>query len=187
MPSCLRFELLSYCRRFSSGTASEQDQRRQPSDSGSLLQPAPMLSDEQHERIRRLAAATASRQGSRPPRPFETWLELEVYLQLSELGYNVIPQFKIASGSIDLVIEGQNARLAVGCDSDQWGGPEQYQKDLALQQKLERCGWIFFRIRGSEFMRHPTQVLERLQQKLKHQKIFPKKVAPLLQVVRAAS
>lgn len=49
-----------------------------------------------------------------------------------------------AGKRIDLVIEGNQAQLAVECDGDFWHGPEQYEKDSERQRMLERCGWQFF-------------------------------------------
>lgn len=49
-----------------------------------------------------------------------------------------------AGKRIDLVIEGNQAQLAVECDGDFWHGPEQDEKDSERQRMLERCGWQFF-------------------------------------------
>ena len=56
---------------------------------------------------------------------------------------------------IDLVVTGGESRLAVECDGDEWHGAEQFEKDLARQQDLERVGWRFVRIRESEFYLDP--------------------------------
>jgi hypothetical protein len=57
---------------------------------------------------------------------------------------------------------GGHYRLAVECDGDTWHGPKEYERDLARQRDLERCGWTFFRIRESEFYIDPHAVLRRL-------------------------
>ena len=94
------------------------------------------------------------RGNGKQPDPFESWFEVDVYNAIVRKGYKVIPQYKVAGGKfrIDLAVILSNGTLiAVECDGDYWHGPEQYQKDMARQKILERCGWQFFRVRGSEF------------------------------------
>ena len=74
----------------------------------------------------------------------------------------MIPQFEVAGYRIDLVVEGMQGRLAVECDGDAWHGPERYEQDMARQRILERCGWTFWRVRGSWFYREPEKALEGL-------------------------
>ncbi|MCD6299620.1 MAG: DUF559 domain-containing protein, partial [Dehalococcoidales bacterium] len=87
----------------------------------------------------------------RPPAPFESWFEVDVALELLRKGFIVAPQFKVAGKRIDLVVEGGHARLAVECDGDHWHGADRYEEDMQRQRILERCGWVFFRIRASAF------------------------------------
>ena len=97
----------------------------------------------------RLKAHQADRKTESAPRPFDSWFEVDVALQIAGRGYNVVPQYPFAGRRIDLVIQGSTAQLAVECDGDYWHGrlEEQYKADLARQRQLERCGWQFFRIR----------------------------------------
>ena len=60
------------------------------------------------------------------------------------------------------MIIGGHYRLAVECDGDAWHGPREYERDLARQRDLERCGWKFFRIRESDFYIDQQAVLARL-------------------------
>jgi len=108
-----------------------------------------------------------------PPEPFDSWFEVDVYLQLHDRGFRVIPQYRAANYKIDLVVEGMKGRLAVECDGDEWHGPEEYEKDMARQRILERAKWVFWRIRGSAYYRDPTQALEPLWQKLDELNIKP--------------
>ena len=57
-------------------------------------------------------------------------------------------------------------RLAIECDGDEWHGPDNYDADMHRQRVLERCGWIFWRIRGCEYYRNPERSLEPLWKKL---------------------
>jgi predicted RNA binding protein YcfA (HicA-like mRNA interferase family) len=50
-----------------------------------------------------------------------------------------------------LVVDGTDARLAVECDGDEWHDAEHYEHDMTRQRQLERAGWTFVRVRGSDF------------------------------------
>ncbi len=67
---------------------------------------------------------------------------------------------------IDLVVEGPQSRLAIECDGEQWHGPERWHADRARQEILERAGWTFVRIRGSEYFRNPSEAMERVWARL---------------------
>lgn len=105
---------------------------------------------------------------------FESQFERDVYNQITTRGYRVIPQFKVANYKIDLVVEGMKNRLAVECDGDEWHGLDSFDADMHRQRVLERCGWIFWRIRGSEYYRNPEQSLKPLWKKLDILGIKPK-------------
>jgi very-short-patch-repair endonuclease len=113
---------------------------------------------------RRVAERTA---GEAPPHPFDSWLELDVFLRLVDRGYRVIPQHDIAGYHVDLLVEGRNGRLAVECDGDQWRGADVFEVELARQRMLERCGLPFARVRGASFYRDPDAALEPLWAALK--------------------
>jgi very-short-patch-repair endonuclease len=115
----------------------------------------------------------ANRNVETPPAPFQSWLEADITLRLNEMGYQLVPQYAFAGKNIDLVIQGQQAQLAIACDSDQWQGPEQYIADLEYQEKLQRCGWQVFRIRASRYYAEPDKALAPLLQLLKQLRIVP--------------
>jgi Superfamily I DNA and RNA helicases and helicase subunits len=105
--------------------------------------------------------------------PFESRFEQDVYLEIRRRGYRVAPQVSVAGYRIDLVVEGAKGRLAVECDGDTWHGPDRWEADTARQRQLERCGWRFVRIRGSEFYRDREVALKRLWDELDRQGIEP--------------
>ncbi|KOV87261.1 hypothetical protein ADL03_07310 [Nocardia sp. NRRL S-836] len=105
--------------------------------------------------------------------PFDSLFEQRVFNRLVDRGYSVVPQFPAESYRIDLVVVGAKARLAVECDGDAWHGPDAYERDLARQRDLERCGWTFFRIRESEFYVDRPAVLARLWDALHQLDIHP--------------
>lgn len=108
-----------------------------------------------------------------PPAPFESWFEVDVALELLHRGYVVTPQFEVAGKRIDLVVEGDHARLAVECDGDYWHGIDQYEKDMQRQRQLERCGWEFFRVRESAFYADKDSALQNLWSMLEERGILP--------------
>ena len=105
--------------------------------------------------------------------PFDSLFEQRVYNRLVERDYTVWPQYEASGYRIDLVVVGARGMLAVECDGDAWHGPEHYQRDLARQRDLERCGWTFFRIRESAFYADQPAVLEKLWATLREHEIYP--------------
>jgi len=95
--------------------------------------------------------ARGPRRPGTQPDPYESWFEVDVALELLRRRYRVRPQVEVAGYRIDLVVEGLEARLAVECDGEEWHGPEQYEHDMARQRQLERAGWMFVRVRESDF------------------------------------
>jgi len=103
----------------------------------------------------------------------ESQFEGKVCLAIANKGYKVIPQYRVAGYRIDLVVEGTKNQLAVECDGDEWHGIEQYEGNVARQRVLERCGWRFWRIRGSEYYRNPEDSLKSLWRTLSEMGIQP--------------
>jgi very-short-patch-repair endonuclease len=85
----------------------------------------------------------------------ESEFERLVMRCLITAGYRVTPQWKVGSFRIDLVVEGDNKRLAIECDGDRYHPIEKLGEDMERQAILERLGWRFARIRGSEFFQDP--------------------------------
>jgi very-short-patch-repair endonuclease len=105
--------------------------------------------------------------------PFQSLFEQRVCNRLLDRGYSVIPQFPALGYSLDLVVVGAKTRLAVECDGDHWHGPDAYQRDMARQRELERCGWHFFRVLESEFYLDPAKALAPLWDQLAELEIHP--------------
>lgn len=105
--------------------------------------------------------------------PFGSWFEVDVCLRIADHGFKVIPQYNVAGYFIDMVVEGTRNQLAVECDGDEVHGIEQYERDMARQRILERCGWRFWRIRGHEYYRDTVGSLIPLWEMLKEMGIKP--------------
>jgi superfamily I DNA and/or RNA helicase/very-short-patch-repair endonuclease len=103
----------------------------------------------------------------------ESPFEIDVLRMIVARGYKVTPQVPAGSKRIDLVIEGMKDRLAVECDGDKYHPPEKWEEDMDRQRTLERVGWKFWRVRGSEFYRDRDKSMKSLWEKLHEMKIEP--------------
>lgn len=103
----------------------------------------------------------------------ESEFERLVAHELKSHGFRVQAQYRVGFYRIDLVVEGNGKKLAVECDGDRWhSGSEKIAEDLARQAVLERLGWKFHRIRGSEFFRETTRTVKRLLTRLQELEIY---------------
>jgi len=104
----------------------------------------------------------------------ESPFERELYDELTQRGYWVTPQVRVGQYRIDMVVEGHNdARLAIECDGDRFHPLERLPEDMARQAVLERLGWTFVPVRGSQFLRDPNGALEPILGRLKAAGIEP--------------
>jgi very-short-patch-repair endonuclease len=93
----------------------------------------------------------------------ESPLERDVARRIISRGYRVTPQLWVGGKyRIDMVVEGMDQRLAVECDGDRWHGIDRWIQDKERQYVLERVGWTFWRVRGSEFYRNPEKAMKSL-------------------------
>ncbi len=105
---------------------------------------------------------------------FESPFEEEVYNWLISKGFRVTPQVRVGHYRIDLVVEGDNSRLAIECDGGKWHPPERWWQDQIRQRQLERMGWEICRIWGSDFYRDPNEAMKPILLKLDKLGIAPK-------------
>lgn len=103
----------------------------------------------------------------------ESPFEQEVLTWLVNEGYKVYPQWQVGIYRIDLVVEYEGQRVAIECDGDRWHPIEKIPEDLERQVILERVGWRFIRIRGSEFYWDRKGTMERVIQRLNQMGIRP--------------
>jgi very-short-patch-repair endonuclease len=89
----------------------------------------------------------------------ESEFEKLVLRKLFAAGFRVTPQWPVGRYRIDLVVHGNGRRLAVECDGDRFHPLEKIADDMARQAVLERLGWRFVRIRGSQFFRDPSAAI----------------------------
>ncbi|PYX92378.1 MAG: hypothetical protein DMG67_07080, partial [Acidobacteria bacterium] len=98
------------------------------------------------------------------PSPFAR----QVMKQLEARGFQVTPQWRVGAYRIDLVVEGDGRRLAIECDGDPRFPVEisKLSEDLERQTILERLGWVFTRVRATEFLRNVERAMEPIFEKL---------------------
>jgi len=106
---------------------------------------------------------------NRAQSPFER----EVMKRLLAAGYRVLPQWRVGAFRIDLVVEGERRRVAIECDGDRYHPLEKIPEDMERQSVLERMGWVFTRLRSTDFLRNPDQAMKQVIEKLEALEIFP--------------
>jgi hypothetical protein len=65
-----------------------------------------------------------------------------------------------------VVLGAGGARVALECDGDRFHPPDDLDRDLDRQRILERLGWRFVRVRGSEFFRDPEATMGRVRRRM---------------------
>jgi len=83
----------------------------------------------------------------------ESGFEKEVCQRLMDANYRTRSQVRAGSYKIDLVVEGaEDKRLAIELDGDRWHSPDRWHEDMRRQASLERAGWTFWRVFGSQWL-----------------------------------
>ena len=104
----------------------------------------------------------------------ESEFERLVLKSLTESGYRVQTQWAVGAFRIDMVVIGSDSRkVALECDGDRFHPPDEIGRDLDRQRILERLGWRFVRLRGSEYFRDPSQAMARIRTSLKDLGVEP--------------
>jgi len=104
----------------------------------------------------RAAASEKDRRSGRAVSEFEQ----QVMQLLSQEGYQVAPRWMVGAYCIDMVVGRGDRRVAVECDGDRHYAVDKIPEDMERQAVLERLGWRFIRIRGSQFFRDPQAVMK---------------------------
>lgn len=97
----------------------------------------------------------------------ESVFEERVIESLVNNGYKIIPQWKVGTYRIDLVVVGLDGKkIAIECDGERFHSEEKLKDDVYRQMTLERLGWQFIRIRGSEYFKNPSLTIEKVFNRL---------------------
>lgn len=104
----------------------------------------------------------------------ESPFEESVATSLLAAGYHIAQQWQVGAYRIDMVVFYNDSAVAIECDGESFhSGDEQVRADMERQAILERIGWRFIRIRGSEYFRDPDKTMERVKDELNTLGIFP--------------
>ncbi len=89
--------------------------------------------------------------------------EVAVASYLSLHGYHLVQQWEVGAYRLDMVAICGKKTVAIECDGEKWhSGEVKIREDMERQTILERLGWRFIRIRGSEYYRNPEKTMERV-------------------------
>lgn len=102
----------------------------------------------------------------------ESEFEKRVMRYLIDKGYKIIPQWEVGAYRIDMVAVYKDKKVAIECDGEKWHDEDKFEEDMNRQAILERLGWRFIRIRGSEFFKDELGAMERVYKKLNDMEIF---------------
>ncbi|WP_405135724.1 AAA domain-containing protein [Nocardia sp. NBC_01388] len=106
--------------------------------------------------------------------PFESLFEQRVFRILRSRGYHVVPQYPVGSRRLDLVVVGDDGRMAVECDGHYWHTDVTAQaNDARRDRELFRMGWTTIRIRESEFEFDPERAMSSVWKALQDKGIMP--------------
>jgi very-short-patch-repair endonuclease/cellulose biosynthesis protein BcsQ len=93
----------------------------------------------------------------------ESVFEEAVIHDLVTQGYEVIPQWQVGAYRMDMVVKSGDKKIAIECDGDKYHqGEEKIREDMQRQAILERLGWKFIRIRGSEYYGDREKTMEKV-------------------------
>ncbi|MDP2342078.1 MAG: AAA domain-containing protein [Deltaproteobacteria bacterium] len=132
------------------------------------------VEDFRHRLLRHAADPAAVRRASAEPARADSEFERRVAQHLVAAGFpQVVPRWKVGAFSLDLVVVGADGRVAIECDGDRIASPEQLQRDVDRQRILERLGWRFIRLRGSEFFADEPATMKRVIERLSRLGVVP--------------
>lgn len=101
----------------------------------------------------------------------ESPFEREVCEHLMQNGFDVITQYKVGAYRIDMVIQYEKQKVAFECDGEKYH--QDIEKDMQRQAVLERLGWTFIRLRGSEYYIDKKAAMKRVINDLHELGIYP--------------
>lgn len=116
----------------------------------------------------------------------ESPFESAVAKYLAARGYHIVQQWEVGAYRLDMVAVCGKKKIAIECDGERYhSGEDKIREDMERQTILERLGWRFIRIRGSEYYRDPEAAMERVIKALKDQGIEPEEALALENVPAA--
>jgi len=93
----------------------------------------------------------------------ESPFEAAVAKYLVVRGYHLVQQWEVGAYRLDMVVVCGRKKIVIECDGERYhSGENKIREDMERQTILERLGWRFIRIRGSEYYRNPEKTMERV-------------------------
>ena len=93
----------------------------------------------------------------------ESPFEAAVAKYLTVRGYHLIQQWEVGAYRLDMVVVCGRKKIVIECDGERYhSGEDKIREDMERQTILERLGWRFIRIRGSEYYQNPEKTMERV-------------------------
>ena len=109
------------------------------------------------------------------PTPFEQ----AVAKALTDRGYHLEQQRSVGAYTLDMVATCAGRSVAIECDGEHWhSGERRIREDMERQTILQRLGWRFNRVRGSEYYLERGKCLDRICRELESHGITPESAAP---------
>lgn len=100
--------------------------------------------------------------------------EISVANALVKAGYHIDQQWAVGSYRIDIVAVCNDKKIAIECDGERdHSGDDKIREDMERQAILERLGWRFIRIRGSEYYKNQNETIKRVISELTAYEIEP--------------
>ena len=110
-------------------------------------------------------------------RESESPFEHDVAVKLTSRGYLLKQQWQVGSYRIDMVAIDGNRKIAIECDGERYhSGEDKIREDMERQTILERIGWNFIRIRGSEYYNDPEGTIDKVVERLSSYGVNPSTV-----------
>ena len=114
-----------------------------------------------------------------PKKPAPSAFESAVAAALTGRGYHLEAQRSVGAYTLDMVAVCGSRSVAIECDGEHWhSGESRIREDMERQTILERLGWRFIRVRGSEYYRGPEKCMDRICRELEAFGITPESAAP---------
>ena len=115
----------------------------------------------------------------------ESPFESAVAKYLAVRGYHLVQQWEVGAYRLDMVVVCGKKKIAIECDGERYhSGEDKIREDMERQTILERLGWRFIRIRGSEYYRNPEKTMERVITELSDEGIEPEEAEAVQETSR---
>ena len=103
-----------------------------------------------------------------------TSLEITVTRSLQSEGYQIVQNMAVGSLTVPVAVTGGGHRVIIACDGEHWvDSIKEAANQRYRQAVLERLGWHFSRVRGSQWYLDPDSALQKLKAELEALGITP--------------